>query len=160
MMCPVSLREAAKESSNGFSEEKLMKELKKIDVSGSKDEKELDVKKSHLSTSGAKNVILPCDLSVKKEAFLSESKDEISQRGKGNASDVKNEEKIDEISKGRKEEKCNLRKPEYTRRSEVKGQYKYEVIEVNLPGVFGMNDCDLDVGEVSLYISLGFYTSM
>lgn len=146
MMCPVSLREAARESTSDFSEEKLIKGLKKMNENAN--EKDISLKSSHLGQSsllgqsGSDEVLLPGKMNLKNNAFLTERL--VTQNRDGI------EKEREQIGNIENKEKDTIIEPEYTRRSEVKGQDRYEVIEINLPGVTKMDDCDLEIGEVNV----------
>ena len=167
MMCPVSVREAAKESTAAFSEEKLIKELRKMVTSESSVvDKGLELGGVQGAQKRSNDVVLPSQVHLKSDSFISES-------NKGNNKDVKesrnSENEGKDVAKVNKEGvnkksgsqgnlnidkndvktvRNSLIEPKYSKRSEIKGDEEFEVIEVNLPGVTKMDDCDLDVGEV------------
>ena len=154
MMCPVSLREAAKESSSGFSEEKLIKEVKKMATDESRDEVNLDIGGDSGVKTKLNDIILPSRESLNNELFLSESnreqtkdKRELDSVEENDNAFSKNVTKVEGKVGNTKE--ITLKKPKYIIRSEVRGHDKFEVIEIDLPGVTKIDDCDLDVGEVS-----------
>ena len=142
MMCPVSLREAAKESSSGFSEERLIKEVKKMATDEVRDEVNLDIGGDSGVKEKLNDVILPSRESLNNELFLSESSREQTK-------DKRELDNVEENDKVGNTKEITLKKPKYIIRSEVRGRDKFEVIEIDLPGVTKIDDCDLDVGEVN-----------
>ena len=153
MMCPVSLREAARESSSGFSEEKLIKGLQKMTAEEAKEGGDLNIGRHGEFKDESSNIILPSHVNVKNEVFLSESSME---ETKDNRQMESSGEKVttclidgSTVEARDSIKKIGLREPIYARRSEVNGQDIFEIIEVDLPGVSNINDCDLDVGQVS-----------
>ena len=155
MMCPLSLREAAKEASAGFSEEKLISGLKKMTTNDTVDNVGLTIGHSGGTMDRQDDVILPTHMNLKEEVFLCESNKEHSDRSEqkhleeGDSSCLQSVDE-DQHRTGTSK-KLKLKEPIYTRRLEIKGQSKFEVIEVDLPGVTKIDDCDLDVGEVDRF---------
>jgi len=159
MMCPLSLREAAKEASVGFSEEKLISGLKKMTTNDTVDNVELTIGHRGGTMDQPDEVILPTHMNLKDEVFLCESNREQS-RDRSKQKHLENSDKsylqntTEDQHRTGNTKKIKLKKPMYTRRLEVKGQNKFEVIEVDLPGVTRIDDCDLDVGEVNRQLLL------
>ena len=148
MMCPETLKRAARESSKGFTEEKMFEQLNNIQFDENVASRVTTANAKHEERTGrSEEILLPSATNLANESFLKESKD--SKRG--------HESKVKSVDKG-KGEKSDvdrsevLKKPDYVQRTEVKGGVNYSIVEVYLHGVETMNDCELDVGEVRCLI--------
>ena len=154
MMCPVSLREAAKESSSGFSEERLIKEVKKLTTDDSREEVNLDTYGHSGLKEKLNDVILPRHENLSNEIFLSEStKEETKAKRELDSPEENDNAFLKNVAKAGgdagKTKQIKLKEPVYVIRSEVKGQDRFDIIEIDLPGVTKMGDCDVDVGKVN-----------
>ena len=147
MMCPETLKRAARESSEGFTEEKMFEQLNDIQFDEKVAAGVIENTKHNERSGRSKEILLPSATSLANELFLKESKD--SKKG--------HESKVNSVEKGKSEKSelqrsVSIKKPNYVQRTEVKGGINYAIVEVDLPGVETMNDCELDVGEVRFSI--------
>ncbi|XP_065069675.1 PIH1 domain-containing protein 2-like [Rhopilema esculentum] len=139
MMCPDVLKKSVKDYRNPISEEKILKKLKNVDLNEKK-MPSLDIEKSDTANSKPNEILLPSDVVSKNELFLHEAS--TSKNIEHKESDTSNEKKDSVTSKAN-----NLKKPHYIERSEVCGQDVFKCIEIDLPDVTKIKDCELDIGD-------------
>lgn len=143
MMCPETLKRAARESSKGFTEEKMFEQLKNVKLDEKAASEVIQNTKHEKRTGKSEDILLPSATNLANELFLKESKH----------TKKSHESKVNSVDKG-KGEKSEvqrldvIKKPSYVQRAEVEEGAKYSIVEMDLAGVETMNDCELDVGEV------------
>ena len=143
MMCPETLKRAARESSKGFTEEKMFEQLNNFKVDEKVPTEVLSSVNPDKKAGRSEEILLPGATNLKNESFLKESKNtKKAHESTVNSSNQGNGDKSEVQTLG------DIKEPSFVQRTEVKGGDKYSIVEVDLPGVGTMNDCELDVGEV------------
>ena len=141
MMCPDVLKKSVKEHRNPISEREILRKLKKMDLNEKK-MPSLDIERPNSENNKANEILLPSDVVSKNDLFLHEAS--TSNNIEHKESDTSNEIKDSVTSKAN-----HLNKPHYIERSEACGQDAFKFIEIDLPDVAKITDCELDIGDVS-----------